>query len=107
MSNIFNIFNTVHKTPIEIVIKFAELATYSSKIRSNIGVQANNLQKLIDTPTNYFDVELLRKAFEDKFQFYIKRKDIKEDQHIFIPKNIYFKKGNKKISYEKLYKTYN
>ena len=80
---------------------------YSSKIRSNIGVQANNLQKLIDTPTNYFDVELLRKAFEDKFQFYIKRKDIKEDQHIFIPKNIYFKKGNKKISYEKLYKTYN
>ena len=76
----------------------------SSANRSNIGIQANNLQKLVNTPRSYFDINVLRMAYENDYNFYIKKKEINENKHIYIPKNIFFIKNKKIFTYESVKK---
>lgn len=78
----------------------------SSANRSNIGIQANNLQNLINTPRSYFDINVLRIAYENGYNFYIKSKEISEKKHIYIPKDIFFIKNNKVYNYQSIKKKF-
>lgn len=71
----------------------------SSATRSNIGIQANNIQKLVNTPRSYFNINVLRIAFENGYNFHIKNSDIDENKHIYVPKDIFFIKNGKIFSY--------
>ena len=53
--------------------------------RTSIGVQANNIQTISDTPCAYFDPELLRQAYEDGYHMVFDKSRVNEKDYIFIP----------------------
>ena len=72
-----------------------------------IGVQANNIQTLSDTPHAYFDVDYLREAYCNGFRLSIKSRDFNEKEYIYIPNNLNFNNPDrnlKNIPYKELAK---
>ena len=55
-----------------------------------IGVQANNIQTLSDTPHASFDLEYLQKAYIKGFRLSVTSKDFLEKEYIYIPNNLRF-----------------
>jgi hypothetical protein len=60
-----------------------------------IGVQANNIQTLSDTPHASFDVEYLKKAYISGFRMSVSSKDFIDNEYIYVPNNLIF--NNKSI----------
>ncbi|WP_422670916.1 hypothetical protein [Candidatus Methylopumilus planktonicus] len=60
-----------------------------------IGVQANNIQTLSDTPHASFDVEYLQKAYISGFRLSVTSKDFIDKEYIYVPKDLRF--NNKSI----------
>lgn len=80
---------------------------FMSEKRVLIGVQANNIQTLSDTPHASFDVEHLREAYCNGFRLSIHSEDFCEKEYIYIPNNLVFNnpsRGLKNIPYEELAK---
>jgi hypothetical protein len=60
-----------------------------------IGVQANNIQTLSDTPHASFDVEYLQNAYMSGFRMSVTSKDFIDKEYIYVPNNLRF--NNKSI----------
>lgn len=69
----------------------------SAKNRTTAGFQINNVQKLVDTPHSTFDVDLLQKAYLDKYRLSIKKKYFDDKYFNILPKKIFLYKKNKRI----------
>jgi hypothetical protein len=57
----------------------------SSVKRTSIGIQANNIQTVSDTPCAYFEPEILRQAYEEGYHLVFDKSMANEYNYIYIP----------------------
>jgi hypothetical protein len=57
----------------------------SSIKRTSIGIQANNIQTVSDTPCAYFEPEILRQAYEEGYHLVFDKSMVNENNYIYIP----------------------
>lgn len=70
--------------------------------RNSVGLQLFNLQAFIKTPEGNYNPEILRTLYENDYTLDIESLSVPISDYIFIPKEIFFKKNNKKYSYRDL-----
>lgn len=66
----------------------------SSIHRTSIGVQANNIQIISDTPCANFDIDILKKAYMSGFTLNFDKNIISEEEYLYIPIDLQFKYDN-------------
>jgi hypothetical protein len=60
----------------------------SSVKRTSVGIQANNIQTVSDTPCAFFEPEILRQAYEDGYRLLFDKGMVKEKEYIYIPSEL-------------------
>lgn len=70
--------------------------------RKSVGLQLFNLQQFIFTPEGSYDPEILRSLYEDDYTLDAESLSVPVFDYIYIPKEIFFKKNNRKYSYGEL-----
>jgi len=71
----------------------------SAMERTFVGIQANNIQAVSDTPSANFDVTVLMKAYLQGYCLEVHAEDVDQYKYIYIPKELYLKRGPEVISY--------
>ncbi len=81
----------------------------SSVRRTAATYQINNVQKLVNTPSANFDVDLMMRAYMDGYKFLYDKSDFELNEHDTTPKDLYFFKDDKSksINYQTLKDIYN
>lgn len=62
----------------------------SSVDRTVIGIQANNIQSVVDTPSASFEIDVLRLAYEDGYRLNFDISAINKKKYIYVPKDLHF-----------------
>ena len=81
----------------------------SSTKRTAATYQVNNVQKIVDTPSANYDVNLLMKAYNKDYKLIYEKEDFYKNEHDTTPKNLNFvnTKSLEKINYQQLKKKLN
>jgi hypothetical protein len=62
----------------------------SSSVRTGVGIQANNVQTMVDNPAVNFSPELLRDFYDAGYRMCVKNEEIDQERFLYLPRHLYF-----------------